>query len=95
MNHKDTKNTKEKNEKVWQMHVVSEPKSRPDLRTLPRNIWAASLASFFTDISNEMILNILPLFLANVLGVKTNVIGLIEGGGNGQPAERILRLALG
>jgi hypothetical protein len=26
-----------------------------------------------------MVLNLLPLFLANVLGVRTNVIGLIEG----------------
>jgi len=31
------------------------------------------------DVSSEMVLNILPLFLANVLGVKTNIIGLIEG----------------
>ena len=46
---------------------------------LPRNVWAVSLTSFFMDISSEMVLNILPLFLANVLGVKTNVIGLIEG----------------
>jgi MFS family permease len=61
------------------MRVVSEPKPRPDLRALPRNIWAASLASFLTDISSEMVLNILPLFLANVLGVRTHVIGLIEG----------------
>jgi MFS family permease len=48
-------------------------------RALPRNVWASSLASFFTDISSEMILNILPLFLANVLGIRTSVIGLIEG----------------
>ena len=32
-----------------------------------------------TDISSEMILNLLPLFLSSVLGVKTSVIGLIEG----------------
>jgi len=31
------------------------------------------------DVSSEMILNVLPLFLANVLGVGTAVIGLIEG----------------
>ena len=31
------------------------------------------------DVSSEMVLNILPLFLSNVLGVKTNIIGLIEG----------------
>ncbi len=52
---------------------------RTGLRALPRNIWATGLTSFFTDISSEMILNILPLFLANVLGVRTSVIGLIEG----------------
>ena len=46
---------------------------------LPRNIWAVSLTSFFMDISSEMVINILPLFLSNVLGVKTNIIGLIEG----------------
>ncbi len=49
------------------------------LGDLPRNVWATSLTSFFMDISSEMVINVLPLFLANVLGVKTNVIGLIEG----------------
>jgi len=49
------------------------------VRLLPRNVWAVSLTSFFMDISSEMVLNILPLFLSSVLGVKTNVIGLIEG----------------
>lgn len=49
------------------------------LRSLPRNVWITTLTSFLTDISSEMVINLLPLFLANVLGVKTNVIGLIEG----------------
>ncbi|OJX40482.1 MAG: MFS transporter [Chloroflexi bacterium 44-23] len=49
------------------------------IKSLPRNVWAVSLTSFFMDISSEMVINILPLFLSNVLGVKTNVIGLIEG----------------
>jgi MFS family permease len=49
------------------------------MRALPRNVWAVSLTSFFMDISSEMVINILPLFLANVLGIKTNIIGLIEG----------------
>ena len=49
------------------------------VRNLPRNVWALGLTSFFTDISSEMVLNILPLFLANVLGVRTAFIGLIEG----------------
>ena len=49
------------------------------IRSLPRNVWAVSLTSFFMDISSEMVINLLPLFLSSVLGVRTNVIGLIEG----------------
>lgn len=52
---------------------------KPKWRTMHRNIWATSLTSFFMDISSEMVLNILPLFLSNVLGIKTNIIGFIEG----------------
>ena len=48
-------------------------------RGLPRNVWAVSLTSFFMDISSEMVVNLLPLFLANVLGVRISLIGLIEG----------------
>lgn len=49
------------------------------VRSLPRNVWAVSLTSFFMDISSEMVINILPLFLFSVLGVRTSIIGLIEG----------------
>jgi len=49
------------------------------IKKLPRNVWAVSFTSFFMDISSDMVLNILPLFLANVLGVKTGTIGMIEG----------------
>ncbi|MBZ0319625.1 MAG: MFS transporter [Anaerolineae bacterium] len=48
-------------------------------RQLPRNVWVTTLTSFLTDVSSEMILNLVPLFLSNVLGVSTAVIGLIEG----------------
>jgi MFS family permease len=44
-----------------------------------RNVWAVTITSFLTDISSEMLLNLLPLFLFNVLGARTAVIGLIEG----------------
>lgn len=50
-----------------------------NIKKLPRNVWAVSLTSFFMDISSEMVINILPLFLSNVLGIKTNIIGIIEG----------------
>jgi MFS family permease len=62
--------------------IVSEAaidRQRIRLRDLPRNVWAVTATSCLTDISSEMILNLLPLFLANVLGVRTGVIGLIEG----------------
>lgn len=52
---------------------------RTSLRGLPRNIWAVTATSFLTDISSEMIFSLIPLFLANVLGVGTAVIGLIDG----------------
>ena len=54
-------------------------KPRTRIKDLPRNVWAVSLTSFFMDISSEMVINILPLFLSNVLGVKTSIIGIIEG----------------
>ena len=53
--------------------------TKNSIRELPRNVWAVSLTSFFMDISSEMVINIVPLFLANVLGVQTAIIGLIEG----------------
>ncbi len=49
------------------------------LRRLPRNIWVVTATSFLTDISSEMIFNLIPLFLANVLGAGTAIIGLIDG----------------
>ncbi|HPH95840.1 MAG TPA: MFS transporter [Anaerolineaceae bacterium] len=52
---------------------------KPSIKDLPRNVWAVGFTSFFMDISSEMVINILPLFLANVLGVQTSIIGLIEG----------------
>lgn len=52
---------------------------RQRLSVLPRNVWAVTATSFLTDISSEMLFNLLPLFLANVLGVSKSTIGVIEG----------------
>ncbi len=49
------------------------------IKRLPRNVWVLSITSFLTDVSSEMLFNLLPLFLVNVLGVHTAVVGLIEG----------------
>ena len=46
---------------------------------LGRNIYISGLVSFFMDIGSEMIYPLVPLFLANVLGVSKSAIGLIEG----------------
>jgi len=54
-------------------------KEKSGLINLPRNIWAVSITSFLMDISSEMVINLVPLFLSNVLGVKTSLIGLVEG----------------
>ena len=52
---------------------------QPLLKSLPRNVWITTLTSLLTDVSSEMIAYLIPLFLANVLGVSTGIIGLIEG----------------
>jgi MFS family permease len=46
---------------------------------LSRNVFFTGLVSFFMDISSEMIYPLVPIFLANVLGVNKSIIGLIEG----------------
>lgn len=59
--------------------IVKGSASIASIKKLPRNIWAVGFTSMFMDISSEMVLNILPLFLSNVLGVQTSIIGLIDG----------------
>lgn len=52
---------------------------RKQIFGLNPNIFFLGLVSFLTDISSEMIFTLLPLFLANILGAATIVIGFIEG----------------
>jgi MFS family permease len=49
------------------------------LRNLPINVWIVTATSFLTDVSSEMLNNLIPLFLANVLNTGTAIIGLIDG----------------
>jgi MFS family permease len=58
--------------------MSSQPPS-PLLRRLHPNIWFLTIGSFLTDVSSEMLTNLIPLFLYNVLGVQTSIIGLIDG----------------
>src|SRR3954465_3513975 len=61
------------------MAVPTQSPPRPRWRSLPRNVWVVTLTSFLTDVSSEMLFTLLPLYLSNVLGTRTNLIGLIEG----------------
>jgi MFS family permease len=70
---------KQENNEVDMAEIPTDSVKRVSVRDLPRNVWAVGLTSFFMDVSSEMVINILPLFLANVLGVQTSIIGLIEG----------------
>jgi hypothetical protein len=45
----------------------------------PRNVLIATAASLLTDISSEMIVYVLPIFLSSVLQTPMALIGLIEG----------------
>jgi MFS family permease len=56
---------------------MDQPKT--GLRNLPVNVWIVTATSFLNDISSEMIFNLVPLYLANVLNAGTAVIGLIDG----------------
>jgi MFS family permease len=55
------------------------PSSTENLLGLEGNVLVLSLTSFLTDASNTMVLPLMALFLDNVLGVKTSLIGLVEG----------------
>ena len=44
-----------------------------------RNVFVLSFVSFLNDIGGETIKKTIPLFLANVLGVRPAIIGLVEG----------------
>ena len=46
---------------------------------ISRNVWALGIVSLLMDLSSEMILSILPIFLVTGLGISVLSLGLIEG----------------
>lgn len=44
-----------------------------------RNIFALGFASFFTDISSEMVFSLLPTFLLSLPGASVAILGFVEG----------------
>ena len=59
----------------------------------PRTVIALGVVSLLTDLSNEMIYPLLPIFLASVLGAGAMALGLIEGVAESTAA--ILKVASG
>lgn len=57
------------------------------------NIFFLGVVSFLTDISSEMIFTLVPLFLANVLGYGTMIVGVV--GGISESADALLRIFSG
>lgn len=49
------------------------------LKGIKKNVAVLGIASFFTDISSEMLYPIIPIFLTSVLGAPMSIVGLIEG----------------
>ena len=57
------------------------------------NVFFMGLTSLLTDISSELIFTLVPLFLSDVLGVTSTVIGLV--GGLSDSADSLFRIASG
>jgi len=58
---------------------LSSSKDGKKIFGLNPNVFSLGLVSLLTDISSEMIFTLVPLFLSNVLGAATTVIGFISG----------------
>jgi len=73
--------------------VTNRDLRRGKIRGLNPNVFFLGIVSFLTDVSSEMIFTIIPLFLSNVLGAATTIIGLI--GGLSDSADAIFRIFSG
>ena len=65
----------------------------PSPRSLPTNVIALGVVSFFTDVSSEMIYPLLPVFLTGTLGASASFVGAIEGAA--ESTSSLLKLASG
>ncbi|MBL7166541.1 MAG: MFS transporter [Dehalococcoidales bacterium] len=57
------------------------------------NVFFLGIVSLLTDVSSEMIFTLVPLFLRNVLGSPTTVVGLV--GGISESADALFRIVSG
>jgi MFS family permease len=69
------------------------PPGRSKIYGLNPTVFFLGMVSLLTDVSSEMIFTLLPLFLSNVLGAATTIIGLI--GGLSESTDAIFRIFSG
>lgn len=50
-----------------------------------QNVFVLSIISFLNDLGGETIKRMIPLFLTNILGVGTTIVGFVEGMANSVP----------
>jgi MFS family permease len=67
--------------------------NRKKIIGLHPNVFFMGLTSLLTDISSELIFTLIPLFLSNVLGASSALIGLV--GGISESADSFFRIASG
>ena len=70
--------TQTSGKKIWGLHP---------------NVFFTGLTSLLTDVSSEMIFNLLPLYLTNVLRAPVSVVGLV--GGLAEGADAVFRMLSG
>jgi MFS family permease len=63
------------------------------IRGINRNVLFLGISSLLTDVSSEMIFTLVPLFLANIIGTSTAIIGFV--GGLSDSVDAIFRIFSG
>ena len=76
---------------------MTEPTSieekRKKILGLHPNVFFMGITSLLTDISSELIFTLVPLFMSNVLGASSTLIGLV--GGISDSADSLFRIISG
>ncbi len=72
--------------------TTDDPQAAPP-QGLTRNVWALGFTSLLTDVSSEMIVPVLPLFITGVLHASVASLGVIEG--VAESTASLLRLSSG
>ena len=75
------------------MNVPASDRARSPFHGLTRNVVTLGAASLLTDVSSEMIIPVLPLFVTATLGASVASLGVIEG--VAECTASILRIATG